>query len=669
MRQLISSKSLLGQWIFEIGAIALASAAVAAIVILLINFDGERVFDGPMITLNAVISTLSTTSRVCLLAMLASTISQWNWLLFSSKPRRLVDFEYFSAASRGPLGSLRVLLDLRILGGPVVRVGALVTILTIALDPFAQQLVQLQERIKEGEARESEASISTADSYSRGVVNVPLSSFEGNEGTFTVKNGSLVTEDNDMLSTVDPDSGMDISIKLSYADVDRGLKHQVAYNCSTADCEYKPSDSLAVYSRCDDIASSLKKRVARRKKLQIAELVKDQESPNGANECTEYYLPNGLYLSNLDGNDDIYSPYQLLYMVMFGTGHQNSTIAMTKMDTLIWAQSFITVDKSSLQNGVFEWPKVKVVAQECALYYCIKRYKAAVKNGTLEENSTTLENHRRIQGSWQIQPDFGIEEEDFPKYANNSLAWNPAVASFRRSELLLGDESRNWTIASDSVYSISALMKQTFTKCMETRENCTEEDDLDPPHGFVARRQSNPPIAEMLQHGPGDLFEKMARGMSVTIRNGADEGQNVTGTTFFPVTVYRVAWPWIILHLLATLGSLMFLIATIWSTHKAKLPAWKSSELAVFSQVAAANGVFSGGETYHELEEKAKAVPVVLLEKRDREEGIVLKDRGVSGDVSGEDIMLPTRSPSKTGSLFRRGRNRGEYESVRVDSP
>jgi hypothetical protein len=101
----------------EIGSITLASGAVAAMVILLINFDGERVFDGPMVTLNAIISTLSTTSRVCLLAMLASSISQWNWLLFSTKPRRLVDFEYFSAASRGPLGSLKVLLDFRILGG------------------------------------------------------------------------------------------------------------------------------------------------------------------------------------------------------------------------------------------------------------------------------------------------------------------------------------------------------------------------------------------------------------------------------------------------------------------------------------------------------------------------------------------------------------------------
>lgn len=488
-----------------------------------------------------------------------------------------------------------------------------------------------------------------------------------------MENGRLVPSGNDILASVEPDSGMDISVKLSYTEVDPGLRHQVVYNCSTADCEYGSFESLAVCSRCHDITASLKKRVVRRKKLQIAELVNDQESPDGTSECTEYYLPNGLYLSNLDRDDDIYSPYPLLTMVMFGTGDQNKTLAMAKVDTLIWAQSFITVDKSSYPDGLPQWPEPKVEAQECGFYYCVKQYTAAVKNGTLVESSTTLEEHKRIKDSWQISPDFDLEAEEFPEYATESLAWDPAVAAFTRTALMLGDESRNWSIASDAVYSISALMKQTFTECIETRDNCTEEDNNDPPHGFVARGQLTPPIAETLQKDPGTIFERMASRMSVAIRNGArystGEGQYVTGTTLSLVTVYRVVWPWIILHLLATLGSLAFLIATIWSTHKAKLPAWKSSELAVFSQVAAADGVFSGGETYYELEEKAKAVPVLLLEKRDREEGIVLEDRGVSEDVPGEDIMLPTRSASKTASLFRRGRNRGEYETIREDSP
>lgn len=477
--------------------------------------------------------------------------------------------------------------------------------------------------------------------------------------------------DENMLASVEPDSGMDISIKLSYADVDPGLRHHVAYNCTTADCEFDSFNSLAVCSQCEDLSASLKRRVVRRKRLLVAELVEDQKSPNETKECTEYFLPNGLYLSNINGDDDIYSPYQLLRMVMFGTGDSNRTLAMKKVNTLIWAQSLIYVDAASMKTGFFEWPKPKVHAQECALYYCVKRYSAAVKNGTLVENSTVLEDHRRIQDSWQIYSNSkNLKAKDLPEYARNSLAWDPAIGAFMRDPLLLGvpGSERRWSIASDSVYSISALMKQTFTKCMEERDNCTEESSRIPPTGFIARREFAPLIAEKLQYDPESLFERMARGMSTAIRNGADEGQHVSGTTLIPIPVYKVAWPWIILHLLATIGSLIFLVATIWSTHKAKLPAWKSSELAVFSQVAAANGVFDGRETYYELEEKAKNVPVVLLEKRDRDDHIMLEDLAASGDVSEEEMTLtrPMATP-KAGSLFRRGRNRGEYGDVRVN--
>lgn len=50
----------------------------------------------------------------------------------------------------------------------VVRVGALLTILTIALDPFAQQLVQLGEELKSVEPDHSlRAEIKTAPGYNR----------------------------------------------------------------------------------------------------------------------------------------------------------------------------------------------------------------------------------------------------------------------------------------------------------------------------------------------------------------------------------------------------------------------------------------------------------------------------------------------------------------------
>ncbi|RMJ17171.1 hypothetical protein CDV36_003159 [Fusarium kuroshium] len=707
----------LRQWVFEIASITLASAAVAAMVILLINFDGERVFDGPMVTLNAIISTLSTTSRVCLLAMLASSISQWNWLLFSTNPRRLVDFEYFSAASRGPLGSLKVLLDFRILGGVVVRAGALVTILTIALDPFAQQLVQLKQTIKTETSSVDQASIAKANNYSLGKISWirPFSTDDD------VGDSSSTYDTLGSVLSVQADLGMEIAIKLSYVNDDAGLGQQVAYSCSSADCEFEPFDSLAVCSRCDDITGHLKDRVVQRNESQIAELVQLDPYLN-EKKHTEYYLPNGLYLSNPNDGQDL--PEQdKVYMAMFGTGNPNRTVAMKKMDTLMWAQSFIKID-ANLRDAVslgsegiygadgdddpgddgdgqkddvgnlgsdddigsdddpgFKWPGPKVSAQECALYYCVKQYTAIVRNGTLKENSTTLKSQTRIKGSWQINAEQSSYTENLkmPEYGKDYLAWDPVVGAFSRSPLELGSpgSSMRWSITQAAVYSINVLMKRTFTSCMEGRDKCQPERDWGPPNGYAvdySGARFDPPIAETLWNSddPESFFERLARGTSIAIRNGADGKGNAPGKTLFPVTVYKIAWPWIALHCSVTLGALVFLIITIWSTSKAKVPIWKSSELAVFSQVSAVNGVFSGGETYSELEKKAKTVPVVLLENGGGGDDGAPEEHAARGEqvvqgaqgVRDENISFIAKTVSRTTSLTSERRTRRGYETV-----
>jgi hypothetical protein len=84
---------------------------------LLAAFNHKPIFDGKIWTLNALISTLSTVSKACLLAAVASCISQENWVLFSRKPRRLYDFELISGASRGPFGSFKALTSFKLRGG------------------------------------------------------------------------------------------------------------------------------------------------------------------------------------------------------------------------------------------------------------------------------------------------------------------------------------------------------------------------------------------------------------------------------------------------------------------------------------------------------------------------------------------------------------------------
>lgn len=158
--------NMLKPWSFEIVSFTISIATLIAMVAILASYNGKAIFDGRIITLNAIISTLSTASKATLLTVIASCISQGNWILFADRPRRLYDFEMIADASRGPLGSLKVLWSRSLGGGGLVRIGAVATILTLALDPFTQQLIQLDEGFR---LVEDAAAFPYATRYSKGI--------------------------------------------------------------------------------------------------------------------------------------------------------------------------------------------------------------------------------------------------------------------------------------------------------------------------------------------------------------------------------------------------------------------------------------------------------------------------------------------------------------------
>ncbi|KAF4453123.1 hypothetical protein F53441_4120 [Fusarium austroafricanum] len=641
----------LRQWNFEILVAATAIGVLVALSIVLFNFDAKPIFDGPVLTLNAIVSTLSTTNRVCLLTILASTISQWNWLLFSDTPRRLLDFEYVSAASRGPLGSLKVLLNSRIFGGVILRIGALVTVLTIALDPFAQQLVQLKNEMKAAEPGSGvQASISKVDYYT-GAGSTMIAAWPDD---LVVKDGRM---SGSQVARVYFNHDMEFALMVKFAGPMAGFTQQPNFNCSSAKCGFKTFKSLAVCSKCENITSSIKERKRYGRPFAPA---RNPES-NSNEEMTEYFLPNGLYLSNFNRDNPIIDRKipKDLYMTMFGTGDPKRTVAMKSVDTLVWAQSFIKVNDSDLFRA---WPPVfNVSAEECALYYCIKEFNASVENGTLQETSVELKTHRRIPSSWQITSK-RAKKYKLPDWTQDYLAFDPILSAFPRSALRLGDpkSSESWAASQVGVNSNSILFKRLFTTCIRGRDNCTadnEDRSWDAPNGYLTGTfddQYEPKSAYKLglSTNLSSIFENLAFSMTTAMRNAADgtdpdkilanytytanhaETLNHTvtkGTVLVPITVYSITWPWITLHCVATLGCLVFLILTISSTSKAEIPAWKPSELAIFSQTAGTKKVFTGHETHSELEEKARKASVILLGKQDidseleREEEIMLR--------------------------------------------
>ena len=96
-------------WGLEFWAISGSIASFIAIVVLLIVFDGKNVFTWNNITLNAIISILSLAMKSTLAYLVAECLAQWKWIVFARQARPLMDFDRIDAATRGPLGSLRIL--------------------------------------------------------------------------------------------------------------------------------------------------------------------------------------------------------------------------------------------------------------------------------------------------------------------------------------------------------------------------------------------------------------------------------------------------------------------------------------------------------------------------------------------------------------------------------
>lgn len=96
-------------WVAEIAGILASASLLIALIILLFIYDDKTVFDWKGVTLNAVVSVLSTASKAALLYSTSELISQWKWIVFTGTRRPLIDFQRIDAASRGPLGSLEII--------------------------------------------------------------------------------------------------------------------------------------------------------------------------------------------------------------------------------------------------------------------------------------------------------------------------------------------------------------------------------------------------------------------------------------------------------------------------------------------------------------------------------------------------------------------------------
>lgn len=144
-------------------AISTSGFSMAAIIILLVHYDDQPIFDWNGITLNAIIAVLSAISKATLAYTLSECLGQAKWIWFA-KERPLNDIDLIDSGSRGPLGSFKILTQS--VGHSFISMGAIIIILSVAIDPFVQ--LTLGRRVALKYEENSNVQIAYAQRYDQG---------------------------------------------------------------------------------------------------------------------------------------------------------------------------------------------------------------------------------------------------------------------------------------------------------------------------------------------------------------------------------------------------------------------------------------------------------------------------------------------------------------------
>ncbi|KAK8102965.1 hypothetical protein PG984_016111 [Apiospora sp. TS-2023a] len=136
-------------WLWELATISVSFASMAAVIVTLAVEDGKSLNDWALpIQPNSLISIFITLSKSAMMTVITGAIAQSMWMQFEQKLTPLMRVEEIQEAGRGPWGSIK-LLTATVKGkrfNLIAIVGAVITVATLALDPFVQQVMSFPSR-------------------------------------------------------------------------------------------------------------------------------------------------------------------------------------------------------------------------------------------------------------------------------------------------------------------------------------------------------------------------------------------------------------------------------------------------------------------------------------------------------------------------------------------
>ncbi|XEU97955.1 hypothetical protein FSHL1_003242 [Fusarium sambucinum] len=337
-------------WRWELLQLFVASGLFAAICIVLYIYSGKELpeWKNLGITLNTLISIIATFFRASIAIISYEVLAQLKWEWLSSGFRPMPDIQLFDTATRGIVGSLR-LLPVIAVRQPLTLEAILVSFLSLGIGSFTQQSIQTYQCLQLVDL-EPPPSITIAN--------------------------RLTWSDFAQLTQSD---GYGLKDKMSLAMKDAMIQPRnisTLYNCPTGYCNFTTFPgrsplgltrrmshaSLGICSDCIDI--DVRPRNEENSK-EVFSLPTD-ESKNGSR----------IVIGSQDGVGDTHMSVHTIRNLDWADGEAN----LAFLNRARWSISNITFLATQDHRAA------DIAAVACILYPCIKYYTAAIKSFQLSED-------------------------------------------------------------------------------------------------------------------------------------------------------------------------------------------------------------------------------------------------------------------------------------------
>ncbi|KAE8836663.1 hypothetical protein HRS9139_04761 [Pyrenophora teres f. teres] len=531
LAQYDASQNICKRWLFEIASVTTSAVCMGAIIGLLHYLSDKPLNKWPLGLV--FITVLSKIASAALILPISEAIGQLKWIWFHGKNSRdAFDFEIFDKASRGAWGSLMLLC--RTKGRSLAALGALLTVLLLAIDTFFQQVTDLPERLT-----------LHGDSFIPHVIRYEPVADVVEQYETGLGDVAAALVNNDMKTALEPffyDQNGTRPLKTGNA-----TQPEIPLACPTGTCEWPPYKTLGFCSACEDVSYLLEYACLNMR----MDWIRSSTGPT-----TKNTYPNGTacgYFLNATSQNPV---------LMSGFRVDNRTDP-SPGETLLMLDG--TVDSV--------YKKKAPVAQECMLTWCVKTLRSSYTSGDYQEQVVeTFVNTTRAEWPWWTRDYPELQMTDTEFRANISLS-PPSMESEPTSFGAFNTTVLNIVVIFDNIFP-SSLTVSNATAPPFFKIKTAAPDEV-----FFRAVRFNPWLApnNVTHH-----MERMARAMTNAIRSDSSTNKLVAGTAYLRETYVAVRWEWLTFPLVMLLLSIGFLVATMIKTSHQKyndIGTWKSSAI------------------------------------------------------------------------------------------